>query len=137
MLKKIIIFVLAAGFGAGIFFGAKFLLNKKQPTTVDKVITTSSIETAAAESNSKGLVGKIKEMAVADADLDGLTNEEEKKFGTNPNMADTDKDGLLDKVELELYKTNPLKADTDGDKFNDGYEVRRGFNPNGPGKLIK
>ncbi|MEK9132824.1 MAG: hypothetical protein AAB606_03910 [Patescibacteria group bacterium] len=89
------------------------------------------------QQKSKELVGKIKEMAVNDADLDGLSNEEEKKFGTNSDMADTDKDGLLDKIELELYKTNPLKADTDGDGFEDGYEVRRGFNPNGPGKLTK
>lgn len=136
MLKKTIILVLLAVLGAAIFFGVRSLLNKKLPTTTGGA-TTSSLETILAENNSKELVDKIKDAAINDADLDGLSNEEEKKLGTNPAMADTDKDGLLDKIELELYKTNPLKADTDGDKFNDGYEVRRGYNPNGPGKLTK
>lgn len=137
MIKKIIIFLLLVALGAGIFFGVKFWLSQQKQKISGGAVSTSSAEILLAEKNSKELVGKIKETAINDADLDGLSNEEEKKLGTNPNLADTDKDGLLDKIELELYKTNPLKADTDGDKFNDGYEVRRGYNPNGPGKLIK
>ncbi len=74
---------------------------------------------------------------LADKDLDGLTDEEEKKLGTDLNNPDIDGDGLLDGDEVKFYKTNPLKADTDGDGFKDGYEVRRGYNPNGPGKLKK
>jgi hypothetical protein len=49
---------------------------------------------------------------------------------------DTDNDGLPDQVEL-MYGTNPNKADTDGDGFKDGEEVEKGFNPNGPGKLFQ
>lgn len=136
-MKKIFIFLLLVALGAGIFFGVKFWLNQQKQKTSGGATNTSSAETLLAEKNSQELVDKIKATVISDADLDGLSNEEEKKFGTNPNLADTDKDGLLDKIELELYKTNPLKADTDGDKFNDGYEVRRGYNPNGPGKLTK
>lgn len=49
---------------------------------------------------------------VADRDGDGLSDDDEKKYGTNPD--------------------NP---DTDGDGYLDGVEVRNGFNPLGPGKL--
>lgn len=39
-----------------------------------------------------------------DSDGDGLTNEQEKNWGTNPFMADTDGDGFLDGEEaLEMY----------------------------------
>ena len=72
-----------------------------------------------------------------DADLDGLTNTEEKKLGTDQNKVDTDSDGLIDSSEINVYHTNPLNADTDGDGFKDGVEVRSEYNPLGPGKLIK
>lgn len=68
-----------------------------------------------------------------DADFDNLTNAEEQKLGTNPNLPDTDGDGLLDGTEVQLYRTNPLTADSDGDGATDGYEARRGLNPLGPG----
>ena len=47
-----------------------------------------------------------------DIDKDGLTLEQEIKYGTNPDLADTDNDGYLD-----------------------GEEVEGGFNPLGPGEL--
>ena len=70
-----------------------------------------------------------------DSDHDGLTDEEEKALGTNPNSFDTDNDGLFDREEVKVFKTNPLNPDTDGDGFKDGYEVKMKFNPRGPGKL--
>ncbi len=70
-----------------------------------------------------------------DKDFDGLTDEEEKKYGTKPEAADTDADGLLDKSEIEIYQTDPLKKDTDKDGHSDGAEVRAGYNPKGAGKL--
>lgn len=47
---------------------------------------------------------------------------------------DSDKDGLTDDQE-KIYGTNPLNPDTDGDGYSDGAEVKGGYNPNGPGKL--
>lgn len=78
----------------------------------------------------------IKAAVLKDADLDGLSNDEEKALGTDPNNADTDADGVPDATE-KIYKTNPLKADTDGDGYNDGIEIKKGFNPAGPGKLTQ
>ncbi len=60
-----------------------------------------------------------------DPDGDGLTNNEEKQLGTDPNNADTDGDGLSDGDEVMKYKTNPLKADSDGDGLNDKDEIVR------------
>ncbi len=48
--------------------------------------------------------------------------------------SDHDNDGLT-LLEEYKYSTNPLKADTDGDGYNDGKEVRDGYNPTGEGKL--
>ncbi|MFA6533931.1 MAG: hypothetical protein WCT37_02030 [Patescibacteria group bacterium] len=73
--------------------------------------------------------------APLDSDSDGLTDADEIKYGTNPYLPDTDLDGLFDKEEIEIYKTNPLNADTDGDSYQDGAEVKGGYNPNGPGRL--
>jgi outer membrane protein OmpA-like peptidoglycan-associated protein len=61
----------------------------------------------------------------ADSDKDGLSNKIEKEIGTDPKKADTDGDGLNDGAEVNQYKTNPLKADTDGDGLNDGAEVNQ------------
>lgn len=93
-----------------------------------------------------------------DSDGDGLTDEIERRLGTNPNSLDSDNDGIIDGEELLGWKTNPLLADsdgdgladyneakvyhsdplqpdTDGDGFSDGEEVRNGFSPLGQGKL--
>ncbi len=79
---------------------------------------------------------KIAESFVAatksDQDFDGLGDQDEKKYGTNPTLADTDQDGLLDKDEIDIYKTDPLKEDTYGIGHPDGWAVQRGIIlPNG------
>jgi len=87
-----------------------------------------------------------------DADSDGLSNEQEALLGTDPNVPDTDSDGLtdgeemltigsdprkrdtdgdilLDGDEVKVYGTDPTKADTDGDGLADGIEVAQGSDP--------
>ena len=69
--------------------------------------------------------------AAQDSDGDGSTNTQEFARGTNPQLADTDGDGLKDGVETNTGTyvsaantgTNPLKADTDSDSLSDGAEV--------------
>ncbi|MEZ4468024.1 MAG: hypothetical protein R3F43_27225 [bacterium] len=55
-----------------------------------------------------------------DADRDGLTDAEEAELGTNPNLPDTDMDGIDDGVEARSARTDPTRADTDGDGLCDG-----------------
>ncbi len=63
---------------------------------------------------------------VADTDGDGLKDGEEVlTYFTNPLLADTDKDGIVDSDEVLKYKSNPLKADGDGDGLSDGDEVMK------------
>jgi outer membrane protein OmpA-like peptidoglycan-associated protein len=61
----------------------------------------------------------------SDKDMDGLTKSEEKVYGTNPDLADTDGDGVNDGDEVYSLKTNPLKSDTDGDGLSDSDEVNK------------
>ena len=48
------------------------------------------------------------------------------------SCSDIDKDGLCDNEEL-LYRTDPLNSDTDGDGFLDGEEAASGHDPTKPG----
>ena len=64
-----------------------------------------------------------------DQDNDGLSDTEEQSLQTNPYSVDTDKDGLLDKYELEQSKTDPLNPDSDHDGLNDGDELLLGLDP--------
>ena len=65
----------------------------------------------------------------ADDDDDGLSNAAEDDAGTDPNLADTDEDGLTDGEEIAEIGTSPLSADTDSDGVLDGDEVAQGSNP--------
>lgn len=65
----------------------------------------------------------------ADPDSDGLNNEDEHSFGTNPASADSDGDGLTDGDELDVFKTDPRFADTDGDGMPDGWECENHLDP--------
>ena len=59
---------------------------------------------------------------VPDSDRDGLLDREELQLGTNPFQPDSDLDGLDDGDEIRLG-TDPLTTDTDGDGVVDGSDV--------------
>ena len=64
-----------------------------------------------------------------DNDEDGLTNAEELNAGTDPEIPDTDGDGLSDGTEVNTHGTDPTNPDTDGDGANDGEEIDAGSDP--------
>lgn len=68
-----------------------------------------------------------------DSDGDGLTGLQEFEAMTNPLLADTDNDGLLDGEEVNSNKSSALKADSDGDGLLDGVEVKTHLTD--PGKV--
>ncbi len=53
---------------------------------------------------------------------------QEKSTTQNNILLDSDQDGLTD-AEEKLYGTNPHNPDTDGDGYSDGAEVKAGYNP--------
>jgi hypothetical protein len=72
-----------------------------------------------------------------DSDKDGILDEQEiNVYGTNPYLPDSDFDGLTDKEELSPVgttpATNPLNADSDNDGYSDFTELRAtpATNPN-------
>ena len=60
-----------------------------------------------------------------DSDRDGLTDQVERRRGTNPADPDSDDDRLRDGAEVNTHRTDPLKRDTDRDRLKDGVEVNR------------
>ena len=92
--------------------------------------------------------------ATPDADADRLSDAEEAEYGTDPNCADTDGDGLADYEEVTQHRTDPTDADTDddgrtdyeekvyasdptaidsdGDGWSDRSEASRGYDPYEP-----
>jgi hypothetical protein len=73
--------------------------------------------------------GNISLTGTDDPDFDRCNNGCEESRGTNPNVADTDGDNLLDGEEAYIYQTNPLLQDTDGDGLNDDAEIACGTAP--------
>ena len=68
----------------------------------------------------------------ADSDRDGLTNREELEiYNTFPENRDSDGDGLSDGDEIERG-TEPLMDDTDRDGLRDGIEINQGLDPLDP-----
>jgi hypothetical protein len=64
-----------------------------------------------------------------DSDSDGLVDQAEPLIGSNPNDADTDKDGISDGYERFSTGTDPTLADTDKDRVADSAELIRGTDP--------
>ena len=105
------------------------------PIAPPEVTATAPSEATATAPGEETTATAPEAAATVDSDHDGLTDEEEASWGTDPNNPDTDGDGLTDGEEVKVYGTDPLKADTDGDGYSDGQEIQAGYNPLGAGPL--
>lgn len=136
LIVGIIVIVVASFFLSMKILGSKTPVTPEPPTavmvdekTVVKEVKEEVVEEIIEEEVVKEPVSSL------DTDKDGLTDEEEKEFGTSSRSADTDGDGLFDREEVYTWETDPLNPDTDGDGFLDGEEVKGGYNPSGEGLL--
>jgi len=133
--------VLVLGGGFWLLYN-KGLINMKNN---DKVINSNTVNkpddlpnpTPTNQNNNNNNNNNQQNLVEVDSDNDGLSDSEEQTLGTNSLQTDSDADGLFDREEVKIYKTNPLVADTDGDNYIDGTEVKNGYDPNGPGKLLQ
>jgi hypothetical protein len=142
--KLIVLFVAIVAVVGLAFFLSMRILNSRTPVTPPApVVTSESLETSEIETPTptpaplEEAVQVPAEDQTADTDKDGLPDAREALLGTDPNSPDTDADGLFDKEEVDVYQTNPLNPDTDGDTYKDGDEVKKGYNPSGPGQLLQ
>lgn len=130
------------------FFAVAFIWFQARNKPINNVISSDKIPPPAGpevqelerkkfEDSAENLQKLLDQKQKTDFDLDGLSDLEEKQLATDPKKIDTDGDGLTDYDEIKIYHTNPLKADTDGDSYVDGAELRRGYDPLGPGKFKK
>ena len=76
-------------------------------------------------------IGETEEILNQDLDTDDLLDIWEKIYWGNlshDGTTDDDSDGLSNEEEY-LYHTDPTMQDTDGDNFSDGEEVQSGYDP--------
>ncbi|MDP9363227.1 MAG: thrombospondin type 3 repeat-containing protein [Chloroflexota bacterium] len=93
----------------------------------DGEATTTEAEAAAEDVST---VEQVPATTGTDTDGDGLGDEDEAVYGSDPLNADFDADGLADGAEVNQYGTDPLNNDSDGDGLIDGDEANQyGSNP--------
>lgn len=117
---------------AALLAGSVLVYNKlkKQDIPENQITTAQNTQKKELDAKKVEFNNSIKEILKTDADVDGLSDQDEVKYGTNKDNPDSDNDGLLDKDEIYIYHTDPLKPDTDKDGRTDGYEVRYRTDPN-------
>lgn len=144
----IIIGILIVGIGGLAFAGYYVSTSLSQRESVPKTLPeadeiqppaqdSSSEEQGALEQNIPAQTQNPPVALDQDSDFDGLSDNEERLYGTDVKLADSDSDLLTDRDEVKTFGTDPLNPDTDGDGYKDGEEVSNRYNPKGAGKLFE
>ena len=131
MKKKYLIILIVVLAVLGVFL---LLSTKKQKIGIPeekKAEEETEIKTIPAEQSGLGApinlaIPKTEGEAPQDSDQDGLSDEQEKELGTDPNNWDTDGDGLGDAEEIK-YGFDPLKKDSNDDGINDAEAFKLGL----------
>lgn len=129
--KKIIVLVLflILAFTISLLVGINVLGKKSHKPKEEYNVVEENKEDTSQEDLSQGLP-KIEfkltdENKNLDIDDDGLSNEDEVKYGTNVMSSDTDGDGLSDYDEVKRYESDPTKYSTSGDNISDYIKVKK------------
>ena len=97
----------------------------KKTSSVGKKISQQKLSAQKSANKKRSQLAKM----TIDSDGDGLSDYQEKLYGTDPFNPDSDNDGLSDYEEIKIYQTNPLDPDTNKNGIPDGAEVAMGRNP--------
>jgi hypothetical protein len=136
LLTAFVLFLAVCGAVLYVFFGAaQNALPEVNDATPSETASPSESPTAEA-TVSPTATPSDDVVSTLDTDGDGLLDPEEREAGTSLRKPDSDNDGLGDREELKVYKSDPLNPDSDNDSYLDGAEVKNGYNPIGPGKLL-
>jgi len=132
--------------------GNTAVLSVKSSTMETLTVSVSEEQSRDSEINhigeSAGYIALSSNEPDSDPDGDGLTTEDEDWiYGTDPLVADTDRDGISDGDEVDFWLNtgsswdsdidgdgliNLHDADADGDEMSDGDEIDAGFDPSDP-----
>lgn len=104
---------------------AKDALRKKKDEIVFDNLKSERTQ-GIADSIEEDLDLRIQKMQEKVAVFEGIRKER----SSGDSSIDTDKDGISDFDEVNIYKTNPELSDTDNDGVTDGIEIARGYDPN-------
>ena len=100
-------------------------ISQYRQTILNTIPDTSTYEGWAIDNSLYGTDAEI----AADPDGDYLSNQSEFNLNTNPNLLDTDSDGLSDGEEVNNQNTDPIDSDSDDDGLSDGEEINN-YNSN-------
>jgi hypothetical protein len=120
-------YMLARFAGPALRLGASPITPSAPPVIGPSVLPAGTIDVTAEEEAPTG---------PEDNDIDGLTDDEEVALGTDPADPDTDGDGLADGDEIRVFRTSPTFASSNRSPYDDGVNLRNGYNPLAPGNRL-
>jgi hypothetical protein len=104
------------------------VINAELEKERDRMVEKAALETAVTVSAVAITDSLTKEFAALTDSVETFEKLLKERSG-NASASDRDQDGVSDYDEVAIYGTNPDLADTDGDGIPDGIEIMRGFNP--------